>query len=190
MSYYFIHSLVRDTSDGVTLARIATLTTGDSPVILLARVANQANHVWQARALSRSMIARSSWTIGTKDVTLTVPAVLLQGVTVETWLTDLTIGPVRIKETLQAATGVWVAVAWFVDVCVVAAVARSAASSDFFWIAIVILSATLATWARVTLETVAEDIVCNRIEGAALSVGMARVQCSWNTIVVHCVKIK
>lgn len=51
-------SLVRDTSNGVALARIAALAAGDSPVILLARVANQAHHVRQAGALSSSVIAR------------------------------------------------------------------------------------------------------------------------------------
>lgn len=72
----------------------------------------------------------------------------------------------------------WIAVPRFTDVRVVAAVAGGTASADFFWIAEVILGATLATRAGVLVEAVAKYVVSDWVERAALGVGMAGVQCS------------
>lgn len=68
---------VRNTSNYVALARVAILSTGYPPMILLAGVAKLSYDVRQTRTLSGTMVARSRDLVGAQDDTSAVLTVLM-----------------------------------------------------------------------------------------------------------------
>lgn len=89
---------------------VAALSAGYSPMILLAGVAKLSYDMRQARTLSGTMVARSRGLVSAQDVASAVLTVLPQSVSVESRFAHLASRTVSVEQTLEAMTGVRIAV--------------------------------------------------------------------------------
>lgn len=170
------HLPIRNATNNVALARIAALSAGDSPVVLFTGVTELSDDVGKTGTLSSPVVARSDAGIGTEDVALTGLAVLLESVTVKVSSADLAVETVGVPETLQALAGLRIAVAWPVEIGVVAALAGLALAARGLGVAVEIIGAGVAARAGVALVALADDVVADGVEGTAVGVGVAALQ--------------
>ena len=86
------------------------MSAGYLPVILFAGIAKLSYDVRQTRTLSGTMVTRSRDLVSAQNVASTVLTILLKGVSIESGFADLAVGTVGVEQTLEAMTGVRIAV--------------------------------------------------------------------------------
>jgi hypothetical protein len=68
-STHFI-TLVTQSADLITVARLATFTAGDFPMIWSALIASSSHNVWQARTLTSVTVAVFQCSVGSENIAL------------------------------------------------------------------------------------------------------------------------
>lgn len=116
-------TLLVNRSHRIALARLASLSASDLPVVLDTLLAVLSTHIGQTRALPRKPVAMLHRLIRAQHVTIARLAVLFQCVSVVPVPTELTMVSFRIVQTLQALTRLGIAVTLLIQVHVVAAIA-------------------------------------------------------------------
>lgn len=86
------------------------MSAGYLPVILFAGIAKLSYDVRQTRTLSGTMITRPRGLVGAQHITSTILTILLKGVSVEAGFADFAVGTIGVEQTLEAMTGVRIAV--------------------------------------------------------------------------------